>query len=147
MMLGCSQLAVSLVNWYVSVFVPPHRLARMDYQKGLQPGAQTLVVVPTMLGSEVYSDALAQDLELRYLANQDPLLFFGLLTDFRDASAQNLPSDDAPLQRLRTFIEALNVRHGNATYQPFFLFHRPRVGMLLSAFGWALNASVASWRR
>ncbi|MFY8054863.1 MAG: GH36-type glycosyl hydrolase domain-containing protein [Limnohabitans sp.] len=126
MMLGCSQLAVSLVNWYVSVFVPPHRLARMDYQKGLQPGAQTLVVVPTMLGSEVYSDALAQDLELRYLANQDPLLFFGLLTDFRDASAQNLPSDDAPLQRLRTFIEALNVRHGNATYQPFFLFHRPR---------------------
>ncbi len=126
MMLGCSQLAVSLVNWYVSVFVPPHRLARMDYQNGLQPGAQTLVVVPTMLGSEVYSDALAQDLELRYLANQDPLLFFGLLTDFRDASAQNLPSDDVPLQRLRTFIEALNVRHGNASYQPFFLFHRPR---------------------
>lgn len=126
MWLGCSQLAVSLVNWYVGVFVPPRRLARMDFQKGLQPGTQTLVVVPTILGSEVYSDALAQDLELRYLANQDPLLFFGLLTDFRDANAQSLPSDDASVQRLRMAIEALNTRHGNEKCQPFFLFHRPR---------------------
>ena len=44
-----------------------------------------MVVVPTLLGSPQEMDALLEALEIRYLGNRDPNLFFALLTDFPDA--------------------------------------------------------------
>jgi cellobiose phosphorylase len=125
-LLGCSQLAVTLVNWVVSLTVRPMRLARMDHQHGLAPGTNTLVVVPALLASVQHSVTLAQDLELRFLGNQDPLLYFGLLTDFGDADQAHQSGDDAALEMLRQQIDALNQRYGRADWQPFYLFHRPR---------------------
>ena len=76
-------------------------------------------------------DALAEALEVRFLANRDAHLHFALLTDFLDAPAETLPGDEALLAHARECIEALNRRYAAAGEKPrvgdrFFLFHRPR---------------------
>ncbi len=51
---------------------------------------------------------------------------FGLLTDFSDAAAAELPEDEPLLARARSGIEYLNEKYRDAGHAPFFLFHRPR---------------------
>ena len=125
-LLGTSQLAVALVNWLATVLVMPHALPRMDFSKGIPLGSRALVVVPTMLSSVENIEELIEALEVRFLANRDNHLHFGLLTDFRDAQAETLPEDEPLLLLAQKRIEELNAKYREATRDAFFLFHRPR---------------------
>lgn len=84
-LLAASQLAGALVNWFSSLLVTPQPLPRMDFSQGIPPQARTLVVVPTLLTSTSGVEELVEALEVRFLANRDAHLHFGLLTDFADA--------------------------------------------------------------
>ena len=129
-LLATSQLALALVNWAATLFVRPHALPRMDYSSGLPAQMRTLVVVPTMLSSPRGIDELIEALEVRFLANRDQHLHFGLLTDFRDAHQETLAEDAALVKQVQAGIEALNKKYCTATAAEdpdiFFLFHRPR---------------------
>ncbi len=121
-----SSLAIALVNLFATRFVTPHPLPRMDFSKGIPTELCTLVVVPTMLTSPKQVTDLADGLEVRFLANRDDNLRFGLLTDFRDAPEENLAGDEALLGAARQGIEALNEKYSRPAGDVFFLFHRPR---------------------
>ncbi len=132
LLLAASQLAVALVNWATGLIATPRMLPRMDYAFGIAPASRTLVVVPTLLGSEQAVEDLAEQLEVRFLANRDAQLYFGLLTDFDDAATQTCSNDDALLRLATDRIEALNRKHGTPVHgahdgDRFFLFHRPRL--------------------
>jgi len=132
LLLAASQLAVALTNWGMSLLSTPRMLPRMDYSFGIPPASRTLVVVPTMLGSEQGIEDLAEQLEVRFLANRDAQLYFGLLTDFHDSAHERCDDDEALLRLAREKIEALNRKHSapaNAAHNGdhFFLFHRPRL--------------------
>ncbi|MHB8716795.1 MAG: GH36-type glycosyl hydrolase domain-containing protein, partial [Sulfuricaulis sp.] len=126
-LLSASQLAVALVNWLATLLAVPHPLPRLDFSRGIPPEFRTLVVVPTMLGGTQSIEDLAEALEVRFLANRDDNLRFGLLTDFQDAHAQTLPEDAALLQRAQAQIAELNKTYRSANGDMFFLFHRPRL--------------------
>ena len=85
---------MALVNWLATLLATPHPLPRMDFSKGIPPESRTLVVVPTMLTSAQNIEDLIEALEVRFLANRDDNLHFGLLTDFRDAAEETLPEDE-----------------------------------------------------
>ncbi len=131
--LAFSQLAVSLVNLAAGLLALPQLLPRLDYALGIAPASRTLVVVPTLLGSEQGIEELVDQLEVRFLANRDPQLYFGLLTDFHDADQEVRSDDEALLQLAAQRIEALNLKHGTPTQHGahngdrFYLFHRPRL--------------------
>ena len=65
-------------------------------------------------------------LEVRFLANRDEHLYFGLLTDFRDADEETLPEDELLLRLAQKGIEELNGKYRETARDAFFLFHRPR---------------------
>ncbi|HEV7822658.1 MAG TPA: cyclic beta 1-2 glucan synthetase, partial [Burkholderiales bacterium] len=69
---------------------------------------------------------LIEALEVRFLANRDDNLYFGLLTDFTDAPEQTLPADEPLLMLARNRIDELNEKYGGGGKDAFFLFHRPR---------------------
>jgi len=139
--LGLSALAVSLTNLAVTLVLPPHALPRLDFSHGIPQAHRTMVVVPTLLGSAQEIDELLEALEIRYLGNRDPNVFFALLTDFRDAPEQVQPEDEDLRRHARAGVEALNktyVKDGESEQEReciFYLFHRPRV--------W--NASERTW--
>ncbi|HYL17961.1 MAG TPA: cyclic beta 1-2 glucan synthetase, partial [Burkholderiales bacterium] len=128
--LGTSQLAVALVNWLATLSTMPQALPRMDLSAGIPSGQRTLVVVPAMLTNPRDIEALIESLEVRFLANRDDHLHFGLLTDFSDADQEATPADTPLLALARHGIEALNRKYGPASAVTggdiFFLFHRPR---------------------
>ncbi len=134
LLLATSQLAVAMVNWLATLLVPPRQLPRMDFSRGIPTESRTLVVVPTFLTSAGNIERLVEALEVRFLANRDDGLHFGLLTDFHDAATEALPEDDALLVLARKGIEDLNAKYPRAagpgsdvaTGDTFFLFHRPR---------------------
>jgi len=125
-LLCASHLAVALVNWLAMLLATPRPLPRMDFSQGIPSELCTLVVIPTMLTSTQNIEELCEALEVRFLANRDDHLHFGLLTDFRDAEAEYLPEDEALLCLARQRIEALNDKYPNPAGASFFLFHRPR---------------------
>ncbi len=125
-LLCASHLAVAAVNWLATLLVKPHPLPRMDFSKGIPPESQTLVIVPTMLTSVQNIEDLIDELEVRFLANRDDHLHFGLLTDFQDALEETLPEDEPLLGLVRQRIEDLNEKYRISESDTFFLFHRPR---------------------
>jgi cellobiose phosphorylase len=130
-----SELGIALVNWAVTLLVGPRALPRLDFSDGIPTTARTLVVVPTMLTSVEGVDDLAESLEVRFLANRDPNLHFGLLTDFLDANEEYQPQDTGLLERATSAIDRLNQKYAPDNDDLFFLFHRPR--------RW--NASEGAW--
>ncbi|MGO9621993.1 MAG: GH36-type glycosyl hydrolase domain-containing protein [Desulfobaccales bacterium] len=125
-LLGASHLAVALVNWLATLLVRPQPLPRLDFSEGIPLKFSTLVVVPTMLTSPQNIAALIEALEVRFLANRDANLYFGLLTDFLDAHAETLPEDEPLVNLARQGIEELNEKYRSSKGDIFFLFHRPR---------------------
>ena len=124
--LCASRLAVAVVNWLATLLAAPHPLPRMDFSKGIPDESRTLVIVPTMLTGFQNIEDLIDALEVRFLANQDNHLHFGLLTDFPDAPDETLPEDEPLLLLARQRIEDLNEKYRSSEDDIFFLFHRPR---------------------
>ena len=98
----------------------------MDFSKGIPSESMTLVVVPTLLTSAENIGQLTDALEVRFLANRDENLRFGLLTDFSDDPEETRAEDEPLVLLARQRIEALNQKYGGAG-DNFFLFHRPRI--------------------
>ena len=124
---GVSALAVPLVNLMVTLLLPPRALPRMDFSQAIPFAHRTMAIVPTLLGGRQEIDDLVEALEIRYLGNRDPNLFFALLTDFRDAPEPSLPDDDALLSYARASVQTLNETYREDRPCIFYLFHRPRV--------------------
>ncbi len=123
-----SSLALSLMNFLVTVKMPPQPLARLDFSDGIPPECLTMVAVPTLLPNRRALARMLEALEIRYLGNRDPQLRFALLTDFPDAKRETLPGDAALLDLAQAGIEHLNRRYPRQDGSTsFYLFHRPRV--------------------
>jgi cyclic beta-1,2-glucan synthetase len=126
LLLCISQLAIAVVNFLSTLLVKPHLLPRMDFSRGIPAQFRTLVAVPVMLSNVEEVENLVEALEVRFLANRNEFLHFGLLTDFMDASQENLPDDHVLLDLAQQRIEELNKKYGRVRGDLFFLFHRPR---------------------
>ena len=121
-----SYLSIAIVNWLSTLLVNPFPLPRFDYSKGIPPESRTIVIIPSMLLNDQNIDDLAEDLEVRFLANRDKNLHFGLLTDFKDSEHEKLEEDDHLISLISKKITELNEKYPTENRDTFFLFHRPR---------------------
>lgn len=121
-----SVLAVDLTNWLIGLIVPPRTLPKLDFETGVPESHRTMVVVPALLGNEHDVRFLIRQIELHYIANADPNLFFALLTDYADAPEKVMPNDSLLISQAQAEIERLNEKYGGQGRHPFYLFHRER---------------------
>jgi cyclic beta-1,2-glucan synthetase len=119
-----SDLVLTVLNWDITHFFPPRLLPRIATTKGIPESAQTFVVVPTIFFSDAQVQELIERLEVHFLANQDPRIYYALLGDFPDAEAEEMPPDSQLLAVAQSGIESLNQKHGEGR---FHLFHRKRL--------------------
>lgn len=141
-------IATSLINWLITLLIPPRILPKLDFKSEIPKKYQSLVVIPGMINNREEIDSLTQQLEMHYLRNPEPGLLFALLTDFRDADSETLPEDEDLVQYALRAIEILNNKYDSlppctdnistsiqsqveesqqGSDQLFFLFHRKRV--------------------
>ena len=125
-LIPASDLAVSVLNWDVTHFFPPRLVPRMGTADGIPEEAGTMVVVPTIFSSESQVNEQLEKLEVHFLANQDPHIYFALLSDFPDAQTEETPDDALLLATAATGIADLNQRHSKELPPRFHLYHRRR---------------------
>lgn len=119
-----SEIVVQVFNYVLVRFLPIAALPKMDYDAGIPESAKTLVIVPMMLTSEEEIQEEVNRLEIRYLANTDDRLQYGLYSDYKDAPQQHMESDQRLIDCVIKEIERLELKYGPGK---FFLFHRQRV--------------------
>lgn len=125
--LPASVLSVTLINWIVTLAVPPDTLPKLDFKDAIPSDCRTAVAVPVLVASPSEVAELVQRLESHRLSNPDPTLHFVLLSDHADGSAAVMPGDDAVEEALIEGIGALNARYGDGPEKgAFHLLHRPR---------------------
>jgi cyclic beta-1,2-glucan synthetase len=128
LLLPATQGAVDLVNNTVTTIFKAYALPKLDFSKGVPQAFTTLVVVPTLLMKEKQVRELFDELEVRYLANQDRNIHFGLLTDLPDSVTRPRANDTDPLVDLAIQLtDELNDRYAKAGAGSFFLLHRHRI--------------------
>ena len=125
-LIPASDIALSILNWDVTHLFRPRLLPRMNTVDGIGEVGRTMVVIPTIFSSETNVRELLERLEIHFLANQDENLHFGLLGDFADADAEEMPEDEPLLDVALNGIAELNKRYGKGPSQIFHLFHRQR---------------------
>jgi len=119
-----SQLASNLLSEATTRFRSPMPLPRMDFSSGIPAQFTTMVVIPCLLGSREGINKLLNSLEVCYLGNTTPNLYFALLTDFKDSPTQSSPENDALLHWARAQTQNLNRRYASVERPLFFLLHR-----------------------
>ena len=110
-------VSVSLIDWIVSLTIPPRVLPKMDFENGIPAECQTLVVIPSLLTSATEVKSLLKELELHFLRSQDAHLYFALLTDLPDTPQPRRSSADTWVELAATGIRALNEK-----------YHREKIG-------------------
>jgi len=126
LILPASESAVEVVNQLVNFLVPAQALPRLDFCKGIRADCLTIVAVPTLLINETQIKDLVRSLEIRYVGNRDPQLYFALLTDPPD-SEQRFDERDQLVSLCSGLIEELNQKYGRGGRGQFLHFHRHRV--------------------
>ncbi|QHN03951.1 glycosyl transferase [Granulicella sp. WH15] len=127
-LLPITQGAVELINGIVSSILKAEALPKLDYTKGVPVEATTLVVIPTLLLHEKQVQELFEDLEARYLANEDPNIHFALLTDLPDTPIEPSADENHPLVQLAIRqTDGLNAKYATGHAGSFLLLHRRRL--------------------
>jgi hypothetical protein len=126
LLLPATQAAVEVMNYLVTSILSPSILPKIDFTNGVDPNSATIVAVPTLLINDKQIRQLANDLEVRYLANRDAHIFFALLTDLPD-TAEPAEEQDHRVELATELIESLNSKYSSEPFGGFYLFHRHRV--------------------
>ena len=127
-LLPATQGGVDLVNNTVTALMKAESLPKIDFSEGVPDDAITLVVIPTLLLNPSQVRDLFDELEARYLSNQDRNIHFGLLTDLPDTKARPLDEASDSLAALAIqHVNALNLKYPRNKGGAFFLLHRFRV--------------------
>ncbi|MBV8802035.1 MAG: cyclic beta 1-2 glucan synthetase, partial [Gammaproteobacteria bacterium] len=132
MSIAVSETAKRFIDLIATFIVKPESLPRMDMVAGIPSDCRTLIVIPAILLDSSHIHFLIKALEAHFLGNRGENLYYMLLTDFADASAQSMPNDEELLNETKAQIIKLN-RHYSRDI--FFFCHRNRV--------W--NASENTW--
>ncbi len=126
LIIPATQAAVELMNYFVTAVLTPRPLAKIDYSKAVAAGSATMVAIPTLLINDKQIHQLIEDLEVRYLVNRDPNVFYALLTDLPD-SAEPPGESDTRIDLAIRLIDELNTKYQDEPYGGFYLFHRHRI--------------------
>ena len=117
-------VSVSLINWIITLAIPPRVLPKMDFEDNIPAEYKTLVVIPSLLSSAAEVKSLLKQVELHFLRSQDTHLYFALLTDLPDTPQQPKSGVDPLVAQATDGICALNEKYHRETSGPFYLFHR-----------------------
>lgn len=121
-----SELAIGILNRIWLRTFPPRHLPRLALQAGLAPDMRTLVVMPILVSNQEEVDAACRQLHIHALANEDPQVFFALLSDWTDSPTEHRDGDAQVLAAARAGIAALNAAEPGLGEPRFYLFHRHR---------------------
>ena len=127
-LLPASEVGAGLANQLVTLLMPPRTLPKMEFRDdGIPREYRTAAVVPTLFGSVKAVQEALEHIEVQYLANRDPNLYFAILSDFTDSPTETREGDAEIIEAAEKGIRYLNLKYAADARDVFYLFHRPRL--------------------
>jgi cyclic beta-1,2-glucan synthetase len=124
-LLPASEAAIEAINQFLLFLLPPRIIPRLDFESSIPEDCATVVAVPALLISQEQVQHLVRGLEIRYLGNVDPNLYFALLTDPPD-SDRAFDAKDELAAMCSSMIEQLNLKYAPRGSSRFYHLHRNR---------------------
>ena len=79
-----NEIVQGFINYIVSKFVKVRLVPKLDLSNGIPEKYKTVVVIPALIDSEEKVKELMEKLEVYHCGNDDPNIYFALLSDFED---------------------------------------------------------------
>jgi len=121
-----SEIVVSTFNWSINHLIKPRFVPKLEFKDGIPEEASTIVVIPTLLNSEKRVHDLISDMEVYYLGNSEPNIYFTLLGDLKDSSEEKVEEDDSINDFAIKEIKALNCKYCTNGVDIFYFLNRYR---------------------
>ncbi len=121
----CSEIVIQITQYILNKIVKPKLIPKMDYQEGIPEDKATIVVVPTIIKSKEKVKEIMNKLEVYYIANKSPNLYFALLGDCSESTKKEEPYDKEVIEEGKKQIERLNKKY-ESKFPIFNFLYRKR---------------------
>ena len=125
-LLCATEIGTAIMNFWVTHCCKANPLPGLELIDGVPAELRTVVAVPTLLTSIADIAEHIRNLEVHYLASRDGDIRFALLSDWRDADAEEVPGDEALLAAAVAGVASLNRFYGNINGEDRFLLLQRR---------------------
>ena len=123
-LLSASEIAIQINQWLFTLFSHPTRLPKLNHEVPLSTEHKTLIVVNNVLKSKPGIEQAVNDLEVKFLANDDAQFKFAVLADLCDADKEVLPTDAALFSQAAEAIQRLNSKYGFEDPRFYIIFRK-----------------------
>ena len=121
-----SEVIIQIIQTILSKTVKPKLIPKMDFSNGIDKENSTMVVIPTIVKSKEKVAEMFKNLEVYYLANKSPNLYFTLLGDCSESNMQEEKFDIEVIQEGLEQVERLNKKYQNQDFPIFNFIYRKR---------------------
>ena len=121
-----SEVIIQIIQAILSKTVKPKLIPKMDFSNGIDEDSTTMVVIPTIVKSKEKVAEMFKNLEVYYLANKSPNLYFTLLGDCSESNMQEEKFDIEVIQEGLNQVERLNKKYQNQDFPIFNFIYRKR---------------------
>ena len=121
-----SEVIIQIIQTILSKTVKPKLIPKMDFSNGIDKENSTMVVIPTIVKSKEKVAEMFKNLEVYYLANKSPNLYFTLLGDCSESNMQEEKFDIEVIQEGINQVERLNKKYQNQDFPIFNFIYRKR---------------------
>ena len=122
-----NQALVQIIQYIAGKIVKPKLIPKLEMQGGVPKEDATFIVIPTIVNSKEKVKELIQKLEVYYLANESPNLYFALLGDCTSSQNEKEEVDGDVIQTGIEEIQKLNQKYKEEEFPKFHFIYRKRV--------------------
>ena len=118
-----SEVVIQISQYILSKIVKPKLIPKIDFSRGIDKENSTIVIIPTILNSKEKVKELMHKLEVYYIANKSPNLYFTLLGDCTQSKEKEEKKDIEIIEEGRKQVKILNEKYKQENQEfPIFSF-------------------------
>ena len=117
-----SEIVIQMMQYILSRLVKPKPIPKIDFSNGIDEENACMVIVPTIIKDKEKVEELMNQLEVYYIANQSPNIYFTLLGDCSESSIKEEKKDNEVIEMGSKLVEKLNDKYSKEDAFPIFHF-------------------------
>lgn len=125
-LIPASEIVIQIIQYILNKTIKPKLIPKIDFSNGVDKENSSIVVIPTILKNKEKVAEMMENLERYYLANKSENLYFTLLGDCSQSTAQKEKFDDEVIQEGKKQVERLNKKYKNEEFPIFSFIYRER---------------------
>ena len=131
LLIPISEIVIQTIQYILGKVVKPKLIPKMELKNGISKENATFVVIPTIIKSKEKVQELFEKMEVFYLANKSPNLYFAVLGDCSESNMQEEKFDKEVEEEGLKQVARLNAKYleqseGESKFPIFHFIYRER---------------------